>query len=272
VHLNAPVIVALLPEKLLRHLQFVLSGRVDVVSVPSWREVRQYAEDRPVSLAVVDPTLAAAGGILEVQRMLSAFPSVPVIAYVPLTPVAFRAIAELSKVGLSKSVLYAHEDSADAFRAMLDVARAGTLTAHLLSGLKSQIDRLPLTLGKSVINLFEEPHRYQSAHDIAVSAKMPTSRLYRSFQVAGLASPKSILVAARLLRGFTYLSDPGRSVRGVSRKLGYTKPRIFTDQTFEVFGVNPSQLVSRFTSDTVVRTLLDWCLFENRRDQQLALR
>jgi AraC-like DNA-binding protein len=271
VHLTAPVIVALLPEKLLRHLQFVLSGRVDVVSVPSWREVRQYAEDRPVSLAVVDPTLAAAGGILEVQRMLSAFPSVPVIAYVPLTPVAFRAIAELSKVGLSKSVLYAHEDSADAFRAMLDVARGGTLTAHLLSGLKSQIDRLPLTLGKSVVNLFEEPHRYQSAHDIAVSAKMPTSRLYRSFQVAGLASPKSILVAARLLRGFTYLSDPGRSVRGVSRKLGYTKPRIFTDQTFEVFGVNPSQLVSRFTSDTVVRTLLEWCLFENRRDQQLAL-
>lgn len=269
-HLTAPVIVALLPEKLLRHLQFVLSGRVDVVSVPSWREVRQYAEDRPVSLAVVDPTLAAAGGILEVQRMLSAFPSVPVIAYVPLTPVAFRAIAELSKVGLSKSVLYAHEDSADAFRAMLDVARSGTLTTQLLSGLKSQIDRLPLTLGKAVTNLFEEPHRYQSAHDIAVSAKMPTSRLYRSFQVAGLASPKSILVAARLLRGFTYLSDPGRSVRGVSRKLGYTKPRIFTDQTFEVFGVNPSQLVSRFTSDVVVRTLLEWCLYQERREQQLA--
>jgi len=100
---------------------------------------------------------------------------------------------------------------------------------------------------------------YLSAHHLAVTSKVPISRLYRAFQSVDLASPKRVLVAAKLLRGYTYLRDPGNSVQGVSLKLGYRKSRIFADQAHEVFGLNPSRLTAYITEDSAVTRLLEWC-------------
>jgi RNA polymerase sigma-70 factor (ECF subfamily) len=54
-------------------------------------------------------------------------------------------------------------------------------------------------------------------------------RLYRAFHAAGFAAPKKMVVAARLLRAFAHLSDPGQWVGGVARKLAYRNPRIFAE-------------------------------------------
>lgn len=216
-------------------------------------------ENHPVGVVVIDPSAAGAGSVVDLQQMFSAYPSIPVLAYVPLTPSAFRAVAELSKVGLGEVILYAHEDSAERLRAMLEMVGSSPLTGRMLLGLRPKLDLLPLELAKSVEEMFEQPHRYESAYDLAVTAKLPTSRLYREFQNVRLASPKKVLIAARLLRGYGYLSDPGHSVRGVARKIGYGKPRVFALQTNGVFGVNPSRLRAHVSEDKAVSRLLEWC-------------
>lgn len=252
-------ILALLPPKLLRHLEFVIGGEREVVVSRSWPHLIEMVENHPIGIVVVDPSTAGAGSFAEFQQLFNAYPSLPVLAYVPLTPAAFRAVAELSKVGLEEVILYSHEDSAERLRSILDRVRASPLTGQMLQGLRPKLDLLPLVLTKSIEEMFEEPHRYVSAHDLAVKARLPVSRLYRSFHSVELASPKKVLIAAKLLRGFTYFSDPGHSVRGVSRRLGYRKSRIFADQSNEVFGMNPSRLRTHVSGDTVVRRLIEWC-------------
>jgi methylphosphotriester-DNA--protein-cysteine methyltransferase len=83
-------------------------------------------------------------------------------------------------------------------------------------------------------------------------------RLYRSFQDARLAPPRKMVVAARMLRAYVHLSDPGQSVRGVSIKLAYRNSRTLAEHMHEVFGLNPSRLRVFLSEDQVVARLLEW--------------
>jgi methylphosphotriester-DNA--protein-cysteine methyltransferase len=67
-----------------------------------------------------------------------------------------------------------------------------------------------------------------------------------------------MVVAAKLLRAYAHLRDPGQSVGGVSSKLAYRNPRIFAEHTNEVFGLNPSRVRAYLTEDEVVSKLLQW--------------
>jgi AraC-like DNA-binding protein len=253
-------IIAVLPPRLLRHLKLVASGRYHVVPLGSWTEMERFIATHPVGVAVVDPSMEGSGTQLELEQLAAAHPSIPLIGYVPLNPAAFRAVADLSGGVLAEVVLYAHEDDTKAFRSTIERLQASSLTNRMLAALQPKLKQLPIALAKSVTDLFQEPHRYLSAHDLAVSSELPTSRLYRCFESVALASPKRVLIAAKLLRGYQYLTDPGHSVHGVSLKLGYRKPRIFTDQTQEVFGLNPSRLTLHMNEEMAFSTLLKWCI------------
>lgn len=253
------MILALLPPKLLRHLQFVVARQRPVIVAASWSHLLEAVATKPISVIVIDPSWEGDGTVAELRRLFIAYPSIPVLAYVPLTPPAFHAVAELANAGLEQVILYSHEDSSEQLRSAIEMVRASPLTGRLLAALNPKLSQLPISLAKSIEEMFEEPHRYLSAHDLAVMAKVPISRLYRAFLSVELASPKRVLVAAKLLRGYTYLRDPGNSVQGVSLKLGYRKARIFADQAHEVFGLNPSRLTAYVSEDGAVTRLLEWC-------------
>ena len=252
-------IIAILPPRLLRHLKLVASGRYHLVAMGSWAEMARFVAIHPVGVAVIDPSMEGSGTQLELEQVAAAHPSLPIIGYLPLNPSAFRAVADLSGSVLTEVVLYSHEDGTTTFRATLERLHASPLTNRMLTALHPKLKQLPIALSKSVAELFQEPHRYLSAHDLAVSSELPTSRLYRCFESVELASPKRVLVAAKLLRGYQYLTDPGHSVHGVSLKLGYRKPRIFTDQTQEVFGLNPSRLTLHVNEESAFSALFKWC-------------
>ncbi len=192
------------------------------------------------------------------ERILAAYPSLPIIAYVPLTAAAFRAVAQLSKLGLEHVILYSHDDSAERMISTIDRVRSSPLTERFMEALRPRLNRLPVSIGKAVREMFAEPHRYPNAQDIAMSANVSIVRLYRSFQYADLAPPKKMVVAAKLLRAYSHLRDPGQSVGGVSSKLAYRNPRIFAEHTNEVFGLNPSRVRAYLTEDEVVSKLLRW--------------
>jgi AraC-like DNA-binding protein len=82
--------------------------------------------------------------------------------------------------------------------------------------------------------------------------------VYRNLDAALLGSPKRLLVAAKVLRGFSYLRDPGYSVLDVSIKLGYKTARIFSQHWVSVFGVTPARVRTRLTDEAAIESVLRW--------------
>ncbi|HVF39755.1 MAG TPA: hypothetical protein VM939_07635 [Gemmatimonadaceae bacterium] len=251
-------VIALLPPRLLRHLQFVLGRERQLVVAQSWDDLEGLIRAHPVAIAIIDPSADGTVETTRFERLIAAHPSLPIVAYVSLSASSFRAVTELSRLGLEHVILQAHDDAAEQMLAKIDRVSASPLTSRLLQSLRPCLGQLPIPLAKAVEELFAEPHRYQSAKDIAVNARVPTVRLYRSFHAVNLASPKKLLVAAKLLRGYGYLADTGHSVRSVSKKLGYRRARIFADHTSQVFGINPSRLRAHVTEEAAIARLLSW--------------
>lgn len=265
-------VAAFLPSRLLRHLEFVLAHKHPLVIANAWRDLEDIIESRPIAVAVLDPTAEASSNTADFKRLLAMYPSLPIVAYVPLTPRAFRAVADLSQAGLEHVILHSHEDSAERMLATLNMVTANPFTTRVLERMQPWLALLPLDVIGAVENMFADPHRYQNARDIAISAKVPSVRLYRSFYDAGLAPPRNILIAAKLVRGYSYLLDPGHSVARVSKKLGYRSPRIFAEHNTEVFGRNPSQVCRHMTDSDIIERILDWIRVKDDSTSVGALR
>src|SRR5438128_50923 len=109
-----------------------------------------------------------------------------------------------SKAGLQHVVLHRCEDSSTRFSALISRVRGDPLSRRMLAELGPQIAQLPLELASAVEDMFKRPSRFETALDLGVAAGIPSVRLYRSFDVAGLGSPKKLLIAAKLLRASAY--------------------------------------------------------------------
>jgi AraC-like DNA-binding protein len=127
----------------------------------------------------------------------------------------------------------------------------------VIEELSGSLRLLPRQLYVTIENLFEQPHRYTSALDLAMEGIAIVS-VYRNLDAAHLGSPKRLLIAAKVLRGFGYLRDPGYSVLDVSIKLGYKTARIFSHHWVSVFGLTPARVRNRLTDDDAVGLVLRW--------------
>src|SRR5436190_8595460 len=124
--------------------------------------------------------------------------------------------------------------------------------------MRERLIKLPRKLSLTVEILFEQPHRYSSAIDLAMEAGLAIVSVYRNLDAAQLGSPKRLLVAAKVLRGFGYLRDPGYSVLDVSIKLGYKTARIFSQHWVSVFGLTPARVRTRLTDEAAIGSVLRW--------------
>ena len=124
------MLIVLLPPPLLRHVQFVMGGLERVIVARTWVELEQMLQVHPVSVALIDPSADGASRTIEFERIRADYPSLPIISYVPLTPSAFRAVAQLSRLGLDHVILYTYDDSAERLIATIDRVRAHPLTEH----------------------------------------------------------------------------------------------------------------------------------------------
>lgn len=224
----------------------------------SWEDIDRLLQSNAVSVAIIDPSEEPSGKAIELEQLMAAYPSLPVIAYVPLTALAFTTIAQLAQTRMRNVVLYSTDDDAPRFLSLIDQVETSPLTERVVSALRPKLVMLPLRLGKTVENLFAEPHRYPNAQDIATASTIPLVRVHRAFREAGLTTPKKIFIAAKMLKAFSYLGDPAHSVHSVSKKLGYKHARILSDHSNEVFGLNPSRLHAYMTEESAVGKILEF--------------
>jgi AraC-like DNA-binding protein len=210
-----------------------------------------------VNVVVLDPSADGTLNVGAVAGLLKRYPSLPLIAYVTLHAPAFKAIAELGRLGLEDVVLHRFDDAPERFRERVEQVQGNSLSHRVIEELNGSLRLLPRQLFVTIENLFQQPHRYTSALDLGIEGIAIVS-VYRNLDAAQLGSPKRLLIAAKVLRGFGYLRDPGYSVLDVSMKLGYKTARIFSHHWVSVFGLTPARARNRLTDDDAVGLVLRW--------------
>jgi AraC-like DNA-binding protein len=263
-------VAAFLPNRLLTHVKHVFADEPELFIATSWQELETIIRRKPVSVVILDP---AADGIMNVgavASLLKRYPSLPLIAYVTLHAPQFNAVAQLGRLGLKEVVLHRFDDAPEGFRERVERVEGNALTHDVIEALRDRLTQLPRQLAVTVENLFEQPHRYASALDIAMEAGVAIVSVYRNLDTAQLGSPKRLLVAAKVLRGFGYLRDPGYSVLDVSIKLGYKTARIFSQHWVSVFGLTPARVRTRLTDDAAIESVLRWLGASDDADSSLA--
>ena len=98
--------------------------------------------------------------------------------------------------------------------------------------------------------------RQWNAQDLAIAAGVPRRTMYRELDAAGFASPRLLVQAARLLRAYSYLREPGHRVTDVAEKLGYASTRTLLKHARELVGTRPSELREGLEEGEFVARLL----------------
>lgn len=235
-------VVALLAPTLLTQLRVALGPPHRLAAAESWEGLDRLVRRTAVDVVVLDPMAEGGDGVAEVLGFWNRHRSVPVVTYVTLTPASLRAVVELARHGLQQVVLHRFDDAPERFRELLARQAGDALTEELLGALSPALGRLPPPLAGAVKRMFRRPHLVWTAQDLAAAAGMPRRTLYRRLAAAGFASPRRLVQAARLLRAYLYLRDPGNLVEDVVVKLRYGSPHVFVRHTRETFGLTPSAL------------------------------
>jgi AraC-type DNA-binding domain-containing proteins len=251
-----PAVGVFLPRRLQLQAQLALRNSAEIFQARSADDLEALIKKRPLRAVILDPGLEALGENDFVVRLFSRYPSLPVIAYSTVDAASFSAVARLSRHGLEHVMLHRHDDSPEGFKMMLDIITADPLVRRVMDSLRLHLDELPLALSIAVGELFEDPHRFQNAQHINESTGYSTIQMYQSFATAGLASPKTFLIAARTLRAFSYLRDRGYSVMDVADKLGYRQPRILAEHSMKVFGVTLAKARRRMSMEQAIARVL----------------
>jgi AraC-like DNA-binding protein len=250
-------VAAFLPPRLLTHLKHVFADEPELLVASSWQELESFIRRKPVSVVILDPSADGTLNVGAVAGLLKRYPSLPLIGYVTLHAPAFKAIAQLGRLGLEDVVLHRFDDAPDRFLERIEQVQGNSLTHRVVEELHESLRQLPRQLYAKIENMFDQPHRYSSALDLAGDG-VAIVGIYRNLDAAGLGSPKRLLIAAKVLRGFGYLRDPGYSVLDVSIKLGYKTARIFSHHWVSVFGVTPARVRRRLTDEAAVEHVLRW--------------
>jgi AraC-like DNA-binding protein len=250
-------VAAFLPARLLAHLKHVFADEPELLVASSWQELESFIRRKPVSVVILDPSADGTLNVGAVAGLLKRYPSLPLIGYVTLHAPAFKAIAQLGRLGLEDVVLHRFDDAPDRFLERIEQVQGNLLTHRVIEELHDSLRQLPRQLYAKIENMFDQPHRYSSALDLAGDG-VAIVGIYRNLDAAGLGSPKRLLIAAKVLRGFGYLRDPGYSVLDVSIKLGYKTARIFSHHWVSVFGITPARVRRRLTDEAAVEHVLRW--------------
>ncbi len=232
-------VVAYLPAALLSHLRIVLGDRHQLVPVDGWDALEVRVRKGDVDIAVVDPTLPGTVRVSETVLLQERYPSLRVVVYTSLTPSAMRVVVELAKHGLQHVVLHRFDDDPRRFSDLLTQLPGHALGELLLAKVAKAVAALPSRVGGAVARMIRAPRHYSTVDDLAAGAGMTRRQLYRVLETAGFTSPRLLVQAARAVRAFAFLRDPGRLLEDVSEKLGYSEPRVLNRVMLELVGLRP---------------------------------
>ena len=245
-------VAAFLSSQLLTHLRVVLGRGHRLHPAEGWAELTKVLREEVVDLLVADPAADGHVQVGELQQLIREFPSVPVVVYTALSPATMKAVVQLAKVGVEHVVLNRFDDEPRRFRDLLEGVPGHALADQMLRQLAGPLAGLPISVSRAVEQLFRSPGRFRSTDDLAAAAGMNKRTLYRNLEPVGFFSPRLLVVAARLLRVYAHLRDPGRQIKEIADKVGYHSPWQLTQQMREVTGHTPRTVRRRVGAEEFI--------------------
>ena len=248
-------VVALLPRHLLSHLGIVLGSEHRLTKVVSWSDLQATVQHQATDLVVADPAITGLVQVDTLEHIRRHYPSLPIVVYTVLAPASIKAIVRLAKSGVEHVVLSRFDDEPRSFLGLLESIPAYALGGQMLSAMTDVLSCLPVTVVRAVEQLFRSPAHFKNAQDLAAAAGMPVRTLYRHLEPAGICSARALVVSARLLRAFSYLQDPGRSIKDVAAKTGYRSSWQLSQQMREMTGNTAEQARRELDGEVLVSLL-----------------
>ena len=232
----------------------VLGDRHTVHPVEGWDELDYVVRRSAVDVAVVDPGADGLVRTTEIRLLLDQYPTLPMVLYTQLSPLALKALVELAKHGTHQVVLHRFDDAPEKFRSVLERQPGSTLSSLILERLSEPVGALPGNLARAVERMFKRPGQFFGVPDLASAAQMPRRTVYRYFEVVGLASPRMVVSGARMLRAYSYMREPGHSLLDVAKKLGYTQQQLRRSMV-ELVGQTPVRVRAAVDAEQFVGML-----------------
>ena len=137
------------------------------------------------------------------------FPSLPIVIYTSLAAGSTRAILDLGRSGIEHVVLNRFDDERRRFLELIERIPAQSLSDEMLRLLAPELAKLPVTMVRAIEQMFRSPSRFKNAQDLSSAAGTLLRTLYRQLDSAGIHSPRLLVAAARLIRVYALLRDPG---------------------------------------------------------------
>jgi len=154
-------------------------------------------------------------------------------------------------------VLNRFDDERQRFLDLLERIPGQALSDQILRLLAPELSKLPVTMVRAVEQLFRSPGRFKNAQDLSAAAGTILRTLYRQLDTAGIHSPRLLVAAARLLRVYALLRDPGRQIKEVAAKVGYHSQYQLTQHMRALTGYTPRMVRSYVEPDQFVTLLAD---------------
>lgn len=259
---------ALLHSRCKAEVADVLEGH-ELIDAGSWKDLDDIARKETICGVLADPSVDRIQGITGATRFLHDHPQLPTIGFFDLSAANLHAALLLARQGLCEAYTYPLAARQRHFKRMVETLAAPHPVALFLELIEPSFGRLPPLTGASVRDLFNRPHRYSSSTDLALECRTSIRHLYRQLESAMLASPKKLVVAAKMLRALHYLIDRRLTVHETSALLGYENTRAFAKHTNTVLACAPSNVRSRTNRDEMVIDVIDWVFKPARIDGEI---
>jgi AraC-like DNA-binding protein len=248
-------VVALLSDHLLFTLRAVLGDDHRVVAPTVQGDVVRAVQSAAADVLVVEPASVAGAQWPALVDLLRRAGTPTVVVYTTITPPAMRATVELARVGIRHIILKGYDDTPRRFRAVFDTLATEFWSSVLSQRLAPRCRELPLAARDAVALLFRRPDHVRDVAALARLAGVAPRTLHRRLGQVGIASPKRLVLAARVEWAHALLRSGQLGVADVATRLGYASPRRFRRETQLLTGLPPAQLTRRLAPDELVERL-----------------
>lgn len=246
------------PQKLAR-LRGAAGSDHAVHAALDWAHADSIIKRQPVDVLVVDPQFdgPAAPRTDRIRAVRHRYGALPMVVYSTLSAQTMRSLVELGTEGLGQIVLFGLDDDPRHLRQVLELQPGILLSERMLGTIRPRLNHTPAPVAGAIERAIRNPTVFRHVGDLAGAAGVPRRSFYRHLERAGLASPREILAAARVLRAYALLRIPGYSLEMAASRVKFSDVDALTDAMKAITGVTPGRARLRLAPDEFIQLLTE---------------
>ena len=232
-------IATMLPDaRALQRVNDAVRDEHRLVHCRSWVELEAACQDEEVTLAIIDLFADGQSHFDVVRRLKMRAERLTLVAYVTLTPDRARDLFDAGRAGFDGLLLAGQDDTAAAFRAVLERATARGV-AQLL---RPRLATLAPLVRDAVMVAVTRAHLRLTSHRLAEICGSSKRALLTALDAAGFPPPQKLLAWGRLIVAAQMLEDESRSADAVARLLDFPSGSAFRNTCQRYLGATPHEI------------------------------